>query len=368
MTMPFRTYNRIIAALVLPVLAVLLATGSTLEGYTGDLTRLGGYSEKQYGWTEPQLRFGRPLFTQYSARRFEYTGPADVVVVGDSFTFQESVSWINYLVQTTGLRVQSFRMDKMPIHRLVTSAGFRKHPPRILIYESIERDVWGRMRELADRWPDKSAFADCRLRPTPRQAAYRSQPVPVETGPYSRKGKSALYNFSLSWDFLYKNAAREILGRNPTLVERIELAADAPLSSSDRRRLLVFKHDLHKARITPPMWEQTRCELVRLQNRVQANGRTFFVAMIAPDKLTAYAELLADPAQARLSRIDILARDPGLHLPRIDQRLQRAVREGVTDVYLPNDTHWGSAGYQAAAEELADYLARTGVLAPAGRR
>lgn len=44
---------------------------------------------------------------------------------------------------------------------------------------------------------------------------------------------------------------------------------------------------------------------------------------------------------AHLSRFDLLAADPELHLPRADLSLKSAVRNNVMDVYLNNDTHWG---------------------------
>jgi hypothetical protein len=89
--------------------------------------------------------------------------------------------------------------------------------------------------------------------------------------------------------------------------------------------------------------------------------------MIAPDKLSAYSRLLADPGLAGLSRFDLLTTDPALHLPRLDLRLRNAIDDGVEDVYLNNDTHWGSVGYQIVAQELVAYLTRRGVIAPAPR-
>ena len=39
-------------------------------------------------------------------------------------------------------------------------------------------------------------------------------------------------------------------------------------------------------------------------------------------------------------------------------------RDGAADVYLPNETHWGSLGHQIVARALQEYLKRMGVLAP----
>lgn len=357
--MGFRRYNLILAAVLLPVVALLAATSAVLQPYDGGLTRLGGYSEKLYGWTEPQRRFEKPLYRQFTTREAAYREPADVVVLGDSFTYADNLSWPNYLVQKTGLKVQAFRIDKTPVDALLASDGFRRHPPRILIYQTVERELWNRLQ---------TGTRDCRAYATATAAARPVLPVPIEPQPYRRDTAAALLDFSLSIDFLAKVVPREYLGRDRTPVARLALAHPAPFSGVERGQLLVYRDDLGKQHWTPTMWEQVRCGLTALQNRAQANGQTFFLALVAPDKLTAYSALLADERYRQLSRIDLLAADRALHLPRVDRRLQRAIADGVIDVYLNNDTHWGSAGYELVAEELVDYLARHRVIAPASGR
>ncbi len=92
--------------------------------------------------------------------------------------------------------------------------------------------------------------------------------------------------------------------------------------------------------------------LIEYQNKVQANGATLFMAMIAPDKLTAYSEFIGNDNVAHLSRIEETADTEGLNLVRIHKPLIEAIHDGVIDVYLPNDTHWGSAGHSNVADEL----------------
>lgn len=43
-------------------------------------------------------------------------------------------------------------------------------------------------------------------------------------------------------------------------------------------------------------------------------------------------------------------------MPRLDLALIFAIRNGEQDVYLPDDTHWGSIGNQIAAETLLTFL------------
>lgn len=354
--MAYRHYNRLLAAVIVPVVVVLAAISLFLQPYDGGLTRLGGYPEKIYGWNEPQQRFSKPLYRQYMTREASYREPADVIVLGDSFTFLDQVSWPNYFVKDTGLRLQSYRIDKTPIENILESETFRRHPPRILVVENVERVLWERLQR---------DVKDCRLLPTQRNAsALRLAPLPIEPEHFQRDTRSSPLNFPLSLNYLTKALPRQLLNRDRTLVSRLSLTRPAPFSNIETRELLVFKHDLDKINWSPEMWEKIRCNLVNLQNQVQANGYTFFIAMVAPDKLSAYSDWLEDQRFSKLSRIDLLASDPALHLPRFDLRLKKAIHNNTIDVYLNNDTHWGANGYALVARELTEYLVRTGVLAP----
>jgi len=353
--MAYRRYNRILAAVIVPVVVVLAATSLFLQPYDGGLTRLGGYPEKLYGWNAPQQRFTKPLYRQFKTREAGYREPADIVVLGDSFTFLEQVSWPNYLVKETGLRLQSFRIDKTPIERILESETFHRHPPRIIIYESVERSLWERSQR---------DVGDCRILPPRRATTLRVAPLSIEPELFLRDTHSALLNFPLSLDFLAKVVPREYLGRDHTPVARLALTRRVAFSNIETGQLLVYKDDLAKMHWTPPMWEKIRCNLVDLQNRVQANGYTYFVALVATDKLSAYSDWLEDPQLAHLSRFDLLAADPALHLPRVDLSLKAAIHNNVMDVYLNNDTHWGTNGYALVARELTEYLIRADVLAP----
>lgn len=75
-----------------------------------------------------------------------------------------------------------------------------------------------------------------------------------------------------------------------------------------------------------------------------------------------------NPADLTLSRIDLLAADPGPHLLRLDLRLRLAIRDGVVAVYLGNDTHWGSTGHEIVARELVADSTGAGVIVPARRQ
>lgn len=153
-------------------------------------------------------------------------------------------------------------------------------------------------------------------------------------------------------DFVFRNVERA-LGRWTPVVRELELRTPR-FSSRHPCTLLVVSHDLQKARWTEQDYAAMRCALLRLQQRVEADGRTAFVAMLVPDKLSAYHADLLDPG-APASVLDTVM-DPRLHAPRVDAALRTAIEAGTVDVYLPDDTHFGAAGHAIAAEVIARYL------------
>jgi len=102
------------------------------------------------------------------------------------------------------------------------------------------------------------------------------------------------------------------------------------------------------------------CRIERMRDQVEANGVTRFVLMVAPDKLTAYADFLADTQSRGISSLAQLAEQQPETLPRLDLALISRIRHGEQDVYLPDDTHWGSSGNRIAAEALLQFLTQRG--------
>jgi hypothetical protein len=156
-------------------------------------------------------------------------------------------------------------------------------------------------------------------------------------------------------DFLVKNV-RRLFGWQG---DGREFALRTPRFSSRKAdRLLVVAQDLLKQSLTDADVDQMRCQLLKLQEAVQANGKTLFVALPIPDKLSAYHADLVDrhlPAGI-VERID----DPRLNRPQIEKPIRAAIDAGAIDVYLPNDTHFSTRGHALTAETVLDFIeART---------
>jgi hypothetical protein len=82
--------------------------------------------------------------------------------------------------------------------------------------------------------------------------------------------------------------------------------------------------------------------------------------MVVPDKLTAYAPYLEDESFHGLSRLDLLAQYPALHLVRFDRRNFDPADH--VDLYLPDDTHWSTEGHALAAKLVEERLSALGVI------
>ena len=106
------------------------------------------------------------------------------------------------------------------------------------------------------------------------------------------------------------------------------------------------------------------CGLSYIQNIFQKNGKTFFIGMVAPDKLTTYMDVYKNFDHDKIHWMEEIKKHRELNVPNLNVALKNEIAQGVRDIYLPNDTHWGSAGHRTVARALQEYLNRKGVLTP----
>ena len=344
----------LVGGAVLLVLAAGLY-GRSLEPLYGDLTRIGWFSENDFGWHLPKERFA-PLAAELGTPEGTY----DVVAIGDSFTGEDphrsGTTWPNYLAYGTGLRVAIFDSDEDLIGRLVDSPGFRDHPPAVVVYEIVERQLAAKHRSA------------------PGEACPTDQHTPAVTltiPPANRLAgpKPLMRPMAWAWDelpvsygldYAWQNLRRAVTGINPTSAVRLEITRGGMFSSRADRSLLVYGEDFNKLAWTEADWRGAACNLLRLQQRVQANGKTVFLAMVPPDKLTVYGPYLEIREFQGISRLDLLTATPGLNLVPLAPELDPT---RLVDLYLPDDTHWSTVGQALAARTVLRTLRHMGVFA-----
>lgn len=342
-------------ALVLVPWFGLLAVGAYLQPPYGDLARIGSYAERDFGWNKPQLEFKRLL-----SKVGKYDRHFDVVVLGDSFSLGRPLpSWQNYVVAAMGWSVITLDAKQIKLEQIFENRIFRETPPRIFIFESVERQLPHRVtRRLPCDAIDLSALVPSAI---PADAA-----TPVHLGEFKDVTRSVERNtgwgeikpeFALNY---LRNSLSRTFGRDvPTDVRKLQLSRQAPFSSANRSEMLVYKDEILKIAWwrDMPMPERV-CRIEGLRNRIEANRQTRFVLMVAPDKLTAYADFILDGSLRDASSLSHFADHLPQVTPRLDMAIVSAIMRGVEDVYLPDDTHWGSAGHRIAAETLLGFLRR----------
>lgn len=346
----YRRYLCVLLGLCGALVAYVLFMSIVMQPLVGDLTRVGGFSENEYGWNGAEERFMPPLA---EPGRLDRDYP--IVVVGDSFSLRTTPDrqtqygsfWTDFLAAGSGLRVGVFDVGSVRSEDVLASPAYRLHPPRLVILELSERTLKQRL-PLETDCTDPGTWIEPRLESTsdpPRPGSFRRNLVTPAI---------ATVVDQLA-DRLRKDAARLLLGDGATEARRLRLVRADLFTSRHTSELLVYAEDLQKADWTAAGWTGFRCRLLRYQHDVMANGKTSFLFVLAPDKSSAYAQWLP-PAPWQVDAARHLADPPGLRMPRVDLALRAAIAAGVRDVYLPDDTHWSTTGSRIVARAVLEYL------------
>jgi hypothetical protein len=345
-------------ALLLVGLMVGLTLGFGLwarsfEPLWGDLTRIGWRTENDFGWTLPKQHF-EPLAAEIGSLDRHY----DIVAIGDSFTaeshWRPGTTWPHFLAHDTGLNIGIFDSNDVDVDQLLASSGFRSAPPPVLIYEIVERSfIPSYPSSAGEACPADQVSPQPVLSPGPATA-----PPEADMRPRERVWSELPVSYGLA--YIVQNLRRAVIGHETTNSVEIGLTRGGMFSSRHDRSLLVYGEDFNKMSWAEPRWHDAACSLLRLQQRVQANGKTLFLAMVVPDKLTSYAPYLDDASFRHLSRLAVLNDYPALHLVRFDR--QDFDPADHVDLYLPDDTHWSTIGHALAAKLIEQRLRGLGAL------
>jgi hypothetical protein len=345
----FPSYRAILLGLFALCLAGVWGLAVYLRPLDGDLTRVGGYTENAFHWTKPQQTFTRNLF-HISEKLEDYDRYYDVVVLGDSFSCDQEgrrFGWQNFFLKQTGLSMIVFDMRKFWPLEVLESPGFRKHPPRFFVFESVERYLYDRT----------AYFVDVPLgTPSPAKA---NPPLPLpktDDAPLPLELQEDQSCLDTDYVLGYLNAVMQRRLHLNNQATKIPLQRGGLFSSPTDREMLLYFDEAAKKPLTDANFVKLRAGMLRLQSLVESNGFTRFLYLIAPDKTSLYAPYLTNASDSTCNLIAIAAQDDRLHLVRTDQILAQEIAAGTPDVYLPNDSHWGSVGHRLAAEGLTESL------------
>jgi len=310
-----------------------------LTPITGDLTRIGMHSEFDFGGTKTEYFF-RPALSKMA--EIDTIDDYDIIVIGDSFSTKNlDKAWHNFLQRDLGLSIGVFDITKYNLEDIVKSEVYKNNPPKILIYQSVERNLPSRSYSQS---PCLSINGITTFKPL--------KPSPLDIKP-----QPALKNLDLSLqiDRGLRYLKKVLIPNKKTQI--LDLSTDELFTNNSSDRLLIFSEDIeNKRHLLLSDWKKIRCGLLEYQDLVQSNHKTRFVALIAPDKLTAYSKFLKDYNASNLSRYDFLTADQRLNIVPLNLYFEEAHKKNQKDIYLPNDTHWSSSGNKLVGDAVLDYL------------
>lgn len=365
--MTYSRYNLVLLTLIALSLSAVLGISFVREPLDGDLTRVGGFSENDFGWHEPQLFLvDKQLYdwprSLAELNQLAAVKPYDVVVMGDSFSWRHYNSFVNYLAAATGWQVMLLHHNDFTLDKVVGSDLFRLNPPRYLVFEAVERRFYRRIQHLADVDPNTFAgvetasgemlmnktHSSAYLNLNPSRMIERQEARQTDYAHFSQRVAEAIHWLSLEVQFA--------LGTKQPRAQRLPLKASELrlFSNADANNILLYIDDF-KFR------DQWRRHPERLHTAVEVaaslvarNGYSTFIPLIFPDKLTVYADYLEDTSWTEPGLIPKLAEQ--IEMPRLDLDFAAKIRSGVKDLYLPNDSHTGFAGSKQAAMSIVAFI------------
>jgi hypothetical protein len=358
----FRRYVTVLSVGFAALIAALLLVSLRVEPLTGDLTRIGGLSEVDYGWTSPQRRFDQPQYL-YTTRLPLPAGDWDLVVFGDSFTDPDrpSAPWLDFVVSQTGWRTVAARYRSVEqIEDFLRSADFRRRPPRLIVVESVTRNMAYRLAQGSCVQPsDASTIVPARLElPRVAHAAVARA--------YARRTEfdGTLERLNVS-SYLVRQRLMYSVAPELSPVRRYSITRPDLFSSRRADEVLYYASDVEGQRVPDQQVAAFVCTMAHFRELALAQGGARLLFLPAPDKSVAYAAYAAQAQFATPQGYDALKNALGPDFIDTLGLLRAALAQGVQDLYLPNDSHWGHAGALIAADAV---LAASAALPPARAR
>lgn len=359
--MSYRLYNMITLGALAPAMLLVLVLSFYNQPIDGDLTRIGGYSEREFGWNSRQPALEPEYLFRIAHSLEEWQEPYDLVILGDSFTLRPHTSWASFLAAATGWSVIMFHHNEVGPEELLESEAFLRFPPKLFVYQSVERSVVERLAVVDTPAIEYASHQTSDTRLADSQPIHLAGPLDwnLEVAHAGRRTRYASFQERVSENVHFlETRLRKALLDEPGRVVRLPLEPSGcrAFTAENANTVLVYRDDLTVRDRWQASWSAALEGYERLAAAVEANAVTRFVAMIFPDKLSVYGHLIAEDRLNHSSVIPHLAR--GRELPRLDLVYRDALEQCTADLYLPNNTHTGGTGSLLAAQALLDFLHR----------
>lgn len=304
------------------------------EPVSGDLTRIGHWSERDFGWNKPQ-----PVVS-VRANGPSITNP-HVVVLGDSFSHPNI--WQSYLAESRHLEILTFQYQDVAcvdnwLHYVV-----EQHYPNMhtVVIETVERGfvpLFKNLNTCPRRTPKLFEVAGKNVTPT------RPQKVLTLDAGYLIPTATNTLRAALSNGLIISGE-----------VINVPLVTDKLFSNHKADRLLYFAEDELKISWSEKDQAAAVVNLKHIQDDLAKKGLRL-VVIVVPDKSSAYRPYLANEV-SKSGYPDIFEQLKVVGVSNVNllRFFQQAAGETV-DLYLPNDTHLSTQGYKLMASKIAEHI------------
>ena len=341
-------------ALLLTAAAVYLpwvALSAHQQAPVGDLVRIGGWSERSYGWQAAQPEVA------VRHNRADRDG-AQVWVLGDSFSMGNV--WQSVWSQEAAIRIHTQGYQGHGCLEAFIQAALAEPAVQQVVIQTIER-------HLLDRWNQAS------LCPAAGPEAFEGPPGRTAASRPSWQGRALAFDGQgflgfwplVDWRILLRAqwneartahpaAAKLRLASGDTLNAPLERAA--PFSNPRNDRLLYYLGDDFKRAWSPEQLERAAAQAAALQARVEAAGKRFTL-LVVPDKSSVYRPWLRPADRIPSPPIEAVFRAAGVSIDHPLAAMTDAAAATV-DFYLPDDTHLSPAGFAWLGRHMARTASR----------
>ncbi|HEX6796001.1 MAG TPA: hypothetical protein VF304_19350 [Casimicrobiaceae bacterium] len=331
---------------------LIASLDGSLQPLDGDLTRIGGLSERDYGWNEPQLRF-KALLTPHFRNLdvLVHRGRAyDVLVIGDSFSGAgfgnaHAFGFQEWMQNALDVSVATIPENEIDYETLACDLRRLTLPPRYLVFETAERYLAPRLK-LLDMIAEGARHCRAGATTTLRPAAVSTSILE----PFPRPTTMTFEEMYAT--FVARVAAKVtgVIGIARNSVRTFHLGARDLFSSTRADQLLVVDEDLSPNALDPMGARRT---VQNAADTLAMAAGVRLVLLVAPNKLSAYRSHVEEATPAAMTP---LLGQAGVPMASVQDEIARLIGAGFPDVYLPNDTHWGYRGHCAAAFAVGEYL------------
>lgn len=319
----------------LPVFAFfMIAIPLTMffEPVSGDLTRIGHWSERDFGWNRPQPA------VSVRANGTSILNP-QVLVLGDSFSHPNI--WQSYLAESRHLEILTFQYQDVACVDNWLKWVVEQHYPnmRTVVIETVERGFVPLLKNLNTchrRFPKGFELAEKNVTPTrPQKGLMLDAGYLIPT---------AINTLRAAWSDGAMTSGEVI---------NVPLSTDNLFSNRKADRLLYLAEDELKMSWSEKDQAAAVGNLKRIQDDLATKGLRL-VVIVVPDKSSVYRPYLANEA-SKIGYPDVFEQLKTHEVNNVDllSYFQRAVGETV-DLYLPNDTHLSTQGYKLMASKIAE--------------